>query len=180
MARGPRLAIGIEPACADFTARSDLTPEFIRRYIDTQIKRLRGLGYDAVSCLVDLREIAAETVEAALKSRRFDCVVAGAGSRELPTRLILFEIQPCSHAGARSEDHVQHRAGRHRGGHAALDQTLNGTGSADREVRHKRTAAVPERVSALQDQTAPMGDSGDFGDEGNQTPRFPADRQPSP
>jgi hypothetical protein len=75
VARGPRLAIGIEPAFADFTARSDLTPEFIRRYIDTQIKRLRGLGYDAVSCLVDLREIVAETVEAALKSRRFDCVV---------------------------------------------------------------------------------------------------------
>jgi hypothetical protein len=75
VARGPRLAIGIEPAFADFTARSDLTPEFIRRCIDTQIKRLRGLGYDAVSCLVDLREIVAETVEAALKSRRFDCVV---------------------------------------------------------------------------------------------------------
>jgi hypothetical protein len=75
VARGPRLAIGIEPAFADFTAHSDLTPEFIRRYIDTQIKRLRGLGYDAVSCLVDLREIVAETVEAALKSRRFDCVV---------------------------------------------------------------------------------------------------------
>ena len=44
-------------------------------YIDTQIKRLRVLGYDAVSCLIDLREIVAETVEAALKSRRFDCVV---------------------------------------------------------------------------------------------------------
>ena len=33
MAREPGLAIGIEPAFADFTARSDLTPEFIRHYI---------------------------------------------------------------------------------------------------------------------------------------------------
>ena len=131
------MAIGIEPAFADFTARSDLIPELIRHYIDTQIEHRRVLGYDAVSCLVDLREIVAETVEAALKSRRFDCVVVGAGSREPPARLLLFEIQPCSHAGARSEDHVQHRAGRHCGGHAALDQTLNGTDSADREVRHK-------------------------------------------
>jgi len=132
VAKEPGLAIGIEPAFADFTARSDLTPEFIRRYIDTQIEHLLVLGYDAVSCLVDLREIAAETVEAALRSRRFDCVVVGAGSREPPARLLLFEIQPCSHAGARSEDHVQHHAGRHCGSRAALDQAFKGTDSADR------------------------------------------------
>ena len=136
MAKEAGLAIGIE-CYANFTARSDHIPELIRHYINTQIEHLRVLGYDAVSCLFDLHEIAADTVEAALKSRRFDCVVAGAGSREPLARLLLFEIQPCSHAGARSEDHVRHRAGRHRGGHAALDQTLNGTDSADREVRHK-------------------------------------------
>ena len=49
MAGGPGLAIGIEPAFADFTARSDLTPELIRHYINTQIEHLRVLGYDAVS-----------------------------------------------------------------------------------------------------------------------------------
>ena len=137
MAKESGLAIGIDPPFADFTARLELAPELIRHYINTQIEHLRMLGYDAVSCLVDLCEIAAETVEAALKSRRFDCVVVGGGSREPPARLLLFEIQPCSHAGARSDDHVQHRASRHRGGHAALVQTLNGTDSADREVRHK-------------------------------------------
>ena len=136
MAKEPGLAIGIE-CYANFTARSDLIPELIRHSINTQIEHRRMPGYDAVSCLVDLCEIAAETVEAALKSRRFNCAVVGAGSREPPARLLLFEIQFCSHAGARSEDHVPHRAGRHCGGHAALDQTLNGTDSADREVRHK-------------------------------------------
>ena len=35
-------------------------------------------------------------------------------------------------------------------------------------------------VAALQEQTTMMGGSGDFGDEGNQTPRLPANRQPSP
>jgi hypothetical protein len=137
VAKEPGLSIGIEPAFADFKARSDLTPEFIDRYVDTQIEHLPALGCDAVSCLVDLREIVAETVEAVLKSRRFDGVVVGAGSRELPARLILFEIQPCSHTDARSEDHVQHHAGRHCGGRAPLDQILKGTDSADREVRHK-------------------------------------------
>ena len=131
------LAIGIEPAFADFTARSDLTPELIRRYINTQIEHLRMRGYDAVSCLFDLHEIATETVAARLKSGQFDCVVVGGGSRERPARLILFEIQPCSHAGARSEDHVQHHAGRHCGSRAAPDQALKGTDSADREARHK-------------------------------------------
>jgi hypothetical protein len=131
------LAIGIEPAFADFTALSNLNIELIRHYINTQIEHLRMLGYDAVSCVVDLCEITAETVEAALKSRRFDCVVVGAGSREPPARLLLFEIQPCSHADASSEDHVQHHAGRHCRGRAALDQALKGTDSADREARHK-------------------------------------------
>ena len=131
------MAIGIE-CYANFTARSDHIPELIRHYMTTQIGNRRVLGYDAVSCLVDLREIAAETVESVLlKSRRFDCVVVGAGSREPPARLLLFEIQPCSHASARSEDHVQRHGGRHCGGRAAPDQTLKGTDSADREVRHK-------------------------------------------
>ena len=131
------LAIGIEPAFADFTARSDLTPELIRQYINTQIEHLRVLGYDADSCLFDLHKVAAGTVAATLKSRRFDCVVVGAGSREPLARLLLFEIQPCSHASARSEDHVQRHGGRHCGGRAAPDQTLKGTDSSDREVRHK-------------------------------------------
>ncbi len=45
MAKESGLAIGIEPAFADFKARPDLIPEFIRRYIDTQVEHLRVLGY---------------------------------------------------------------------------------------------------------------------------------------
>jgi hypothetical protein len=41
--------------------------------------------------LVDLGEGAEQTVESVLRSRIFDCVVIGAGLRESPERLLLFE-----------------------------------------------------------------------------------------
>ena len=77
MAKESGVAIGIEPAFAGLTALSDRTPELIRRYINTQIEHLRVFGYDAVSCLVDLRETADEAFDAVFRSRRFDCVVVG-------------------------------------------------------------------------------------------------------
>jgi hypothetical protein len=85
------LAIGIDPTFADFSTLPGLTPELIRAYIDAQIERLRALGYEAESCLVDLGESAEQTVENALRSRAFHCVVIGAGLREPLERLLLFE-----------------------------------------------------------------------------------------
>jgi hypothetical protein len=91
MARKRVLAIGIEPAFADFTAFPQLTPELIRNYIEAQIDQLRANGYDVDSCLIDLGETAEQVASAALLSNRFDCVVIGAGLREPPPRLLLFE-----------------------------------------------------------------------------------------
>lgn len=85
------LAIGIEPAFADFAAFPQLTTELIRNHIDAQIAQLRALGYDADSCLIDLGEIAEAVVAAALASRPIDCVVIGAGLREPRPQLLLFE-----------------------------------------------------------------------------------------
>lgn len=85
------LALGIEPAFADFTQFLDLIPELIRHFIDTQIGQLRMLGYDAESCLIDLGDTAEATVRQAIRARRFDCVVIGAGLREPPAMLLLFE-----------------------------------------------------------------------------------------
>lgn len=85
------LAIGLDPALADFTAFPHLTPELIRNYIDAQVERLRALGYDAEMCLVDLGETAEDVAAAALKVKVFDCVVIGAGLREPSSRLLLFE-----------------------------------------------------------------------------------------
>jgi len=85
------LGIGIDPIFGDFSTLPGLTPELIRATIDAQIERLRTLGYEAESLLVDLGEIAEQTVESVLRSRTFDCVVIGAGLRESPERLLLFE-----------------------------------------------------------------------------------------
>ena len=85
------LAIGIEPAFADFAGFPQLTPELIRSYIDAQIEQLRALGFDAESCLIDLGETAEEVAVAALKANSFDCVVIGAGLREPAPQLLLFE-----------------------------------------------------------------------------------------
>ena len=41
MAHTSVLAIGIDPAFADFTAFPHLTPELVRNYIDAQIEQLR-------------------------------------------------------------------------------------------------------------------------------------------
>jgi hypothetical protein len=85
------LAIGIDPACADLSAFPQLVPELVRNYIEGQIEALRSLGFDVATCLIDLGETAEAVTTQALRSRRFDCVVIGAGLREPAPQLLLFE-----------------------------------------------------------------------------------------
>ena len=85
------LAIGIEPGNADYSAFPQLTPELVRDYIEAQLLRLRDLGYEVTSCLIDLDVTAEAGVTAALRDERFDCIVIGAGLREPKERLVLFE-----------------------------------------------------------------------------------------
>jgi hypothetical protein len=85
------LAIGIDPVFADLGEFPGFSPELVRHYIDVQIERLRALGYPTESCLVDLGETAEAVVAEMLTSRTFDCVVIGAGLRQPPPHLLLFE-----------------------------------------------------------------------------------------
>ncbi|QPF85479.1 hypothetical protein IC762_03870 [Bradyrhizobium genosp. L] len=85
------LAIGLDPAVVNLSAFPQFTPELVRSYIDAQIEGLRTLGYDADSCLTDLGDTAEAVTATALNARRYDCVVIGAGLRESPERLLLFE-----------------------------------------------------------------------------------------
>src|ERR1700743_3180955 len=85
------LAIGIDPVFIDLTAMPQFTPEMFRSYIDAQIERARSLGYDVTSCLIDLGDTAEAVTAEALKSENFDCVLIGAGLRQPPERLLLFE-----------------------------------------------------------------------------------------
>jgi len=91
MANKTVLAIGIDPVFVDYTALPQFTPEMFRSYIDGQIERVRGLGYDVTSCLIDLGDTAQAVTADALNSRDFDCVLIVAGLRQPPERLLLFE-----------------------------------------------------------------------------------------
>ena len=91
MAKKSVLAIGIDPVLVDFTALPQFTPEMFRSYIDAQIQRVRDMGYDVTSCLIDLGDTAEAVTVDALTSRDFDCVLIGAGLRQPPERLLLFE-----------------------------------------------------------------------------------------
>jgi hypothetical protein len=91
MTRPSVLAIGLDPAVVDRSAFPQFTPELVRSYIDAQIEGLRTLGYDVESCLIDLGDTAEAVTAAALNTRRYDCVVIGAGLREPTERLLLFE-----------------------------------------------------------------------------------------
>ena len=91
MAKKIVLAIGIDPAFVDFSAFPGASPELFRNYFDAQVERLRSLGYDAGSCLIDLGDTAEVVVARALRSKQLDCVVIGAGLRQPPERLHLFE-----------------------------------------------------------------------------------------
>ena len=85
------LAIGIDPAFVDFTTMPQFSPEMFRSYIDSQIERVRGLGYEVTSCLIDLGDTAEAVTTRALKAEKFDCVLIGAGLRQPGERVILFE-----------------------------------------------------------------------------------------
>ena len=91
MAKKTVLAIGIEPSLGDFSAFPGLTTELVTSYIKAQIEKLRALGFDAESCLIDLGETAEAVAAQALRSKHPDCVVIGAGLREPAPRLLLFE-----------------------------------------------------------------------------------------
>jgi hypothetical protein len=91
MAKKTVLAIGIDPVFVDFTAFPQFTPEMFRGFIDAQLERVRSLGYDVTSCLIDLGDTAEAVTAEALKSGDFDCVLIGAGLRQPGERLLLFE-----------------------------------------------------------------------------------------
>ena len=85
------LAIGLDPRHADLSQFPEFGPEVVEAYVKQQIDRVRELGFDVVDCLITPDEMGQRAVEAALGSQRFDCVMIGAGLREPPSLLVLFE-----------------------------------------------------------------------------------------
>jgi hypothetical protein len=85
------LAIGLDPRFADFSKMPQLTPALIRAYIEAEIQRVRKAGFEVQMLLIAPEAAGASEIEAALKTKRFACVVIGAGLREPPEHLLLFE-----------------------------------------------------------------------------------------
>ena len=93
------LALGLDPSFVDLSSAGP-SPDLVRAFIASELDRLRALGYEVVSCLVDLGDTAEAVVAQALAARRFDCVLIGAGLRS-PERLLLFEqLLNAVHRGA--------------------------------------------------------------------------------
>jgi hypothetical protein len=84
------LALGLDPAFVDSKAMGGLNPDVVRAFIDSQLERIRGLGYEVDGCLVDLGNTAEVVLRNHLRTRSFDCVMIGAGLRA-PEQLLLFE-----------------------------------------------------------------------------------------
>jgi hypothetical protein len=84
------LALGLDPNYADLRSMPNLTSEVVRAFIDSQLERLRILGYEVDSCLVDSGQTAENVLKESLRKREFDCVMIGAGLRA-PEYLLLFE-----------------------------------------------------------------------------------------
>ena len=85
------LALGLDPNFVDLTSMPGLTPELVRAYIDSQLDRIRALGYEVDSCLADSGTTAEAVLKDRLSKQAYDCVMMGAGLRA-PEQLILFEI----------------------------------------------------------------------------------------
>lgn len=65
-------------------------PTRVQKQKRARLARLRGLGYEVDSCLVDLGDTAEAVTTRYLDARRYDCVMIGAGLRA-PAQPLLFE-----------------------------------------------------------------------------------------
>jgi len=96
------LALGLDPSYVDLSEFPGFTAELVKSFIDSQLKRLGALGYDVVNCFVDAGATAEAVTARHLNSRRFDCILIGAGLRA-PRQLLLFEkLINLIHAQART------------------------------------------------------------------------------
>ena len=84
------LALGLDPAFVDLSQMPGLTPALVLSYINAELDRLRGSGYEVTSCLVDTGATAEAETGKLLDATEFDCVLIGAGLRAGP-HLLLFE-----------------------------------------------------------------------------------------
>jgi len=94
------LAIGFDPAVVDLKDAPGISPEMVRSFIESQLERVRSLGYNVESCLVDRGETAEATVADHLNRQDFDCIMFGAGLRAGPDLLLFVRLLNLAHEKA--------------------------------------------------------------------------------
>jgi hypothetical protein len=99
------LIVGIDPVLIDFSspefAPQNLNAEKVLSGTRAAIDRLRGLGYEADSCLTDFGDTAERVLEEKLRGKSYDCVLIAAGIRIVPSNFLLFEkLINVAHANA--------------------------------------------------------------------------------
>ena len=94
--RRSALIVGLDPALIDFSspefaAFPGMTAAKVLIGLTAAEETLKALGYDAHHCLTDFGQTAEAVVTAELQRRQFDCILIGAGVRNVPSNFILFE-----------------------------------------------------------------------------------------
>jgi hypothetical protein len=84
------LVLGLDPEFVSPERMGGFSPAVVRAYLDAQMDRIRGLGHEVETCLVDFGETAETVLTNQLRKRSFDCVMIGAGVRA-EEQLLLFE-----------------------------------------------------------------------------------------
>jgi len=88
------LVVGLDPTLIDFSKPGyppGMTTEKVLAGIKSAEDELTRLGYTVQTCMTDFGKTAEAVVQSQLKRRRWDCVLIGAGVRDNPSNLILFE-----------------------------------------------------------------------------------------
>lgn len=85
------LAIGLDPLRTNLSAYPEVDPAVMMAYIKQQIAGIRELDLEVVDCLITPDDEGIQEAETALQSSHFDCIMIGAGLREPPELLHLFE-----------------------------------------------------------------------------------------
>lgn len=90
------LLVGIIPALIDFSnpayaAYPGLDASKVQHSLDADEAALNQLGYQAELCLTDLGATAEDYVREKLQTRKWDCVLIGAGMRNITINFLLFE-----------------------------------------------------------------------------------------
>ena len=88
------LLVGYDPDAVDFSDPAlppGMTAEKVHAGIEVALKEFAARGWEADVGFIHPDETAGPTVERQLASRRYDCVVIGAGVRLPPRQLPIFE-----------------------------------------------------------------------------------------